>query len=86
MCCRCVFIVVIEGLEQGRNALEKPNRNKKESNHTLPKAIALMLENSLALVWLNPRSTILTILTFEGLLILMELLVTHRCETVDYEK
>lgn len=52
----------------------------------MPKAIALMLENSLALVWLNPRSTILTILTFEGLLILMELLVTHRCETVDYEK
>lgn len=69
-----------------RLRVRKPNINKKEANHTLAKAIALMLVNFLALVWLNPRSTVLTSLTFEGLLILMELLVIHRCETVDYEK
>lgn len=55
MCSHWVPIVLIEVLEEGRSALEKPNINRKETNHTLVKATVLMLVNFLGLVWLNPR-------------------------------
>lgn len=50
MCCNCVFIVVKEGLEQGKNDLDKTYINNKETNHTLVKVTALILVNFLGFI------------------------------------